>query len=331
MRWFQRSMYVLTFLSAPVFAMESDVNEVLSQPQTAEQSDRQESDGIFEGVKVSEPKAPQPIAERALLADGMVEQRVQGETASASDPFVLTSHRPNYFLPLSYTHNPNKRETRQGIADDSLQSIEFQFQVSIKFPVATGVVGDGSSLWFAYTQQSYWQAYNSDASAPFRDTNYEPEAFIVTNPDLSFFGNKLTYLHYGVNHQSNGQQKPLSRSWNRVYLDFIFERDNTVVSIKPWYRIPEPSDDNDNPDIDRYMGYGELNVIHVIDDVSYEVMLRNNLRSENKGAIRLGVNFPLWGKVRGYGQYFEGYGQSMLDYNNYTRTVGVGFMLTGWL
>lgn len=279
-----------------------------------------------------EPEVPEPIAERARKANGILEQRAQREHKTSGDPFVLTPHRPNYFLPITYTHNPNDRKTRQGVEDGDLQSVEFKFQVSMKFPVATGVLGDGSSLWFAYTQNSYWQAYNSDISAPFRDNNYEPEAFVVTKPDWSFFGNKLTYLNFGVNHQSNGQQEPLSRSWNRVFINFLFERENTVVSFKPWYRIPEASDDDDNPDIEDFMGHGELNIVHVVDDVAYDILLRNNLDfSNNRGAVRLGVSFPLWGKVRGYAQYFEGYGQSLLDYNNYTRTLGLGFMLTNWL
>lgn len=280
-----------------------------------------------------EPNAPEPISERARKANGVLEQRAQFERNSVDDPFVLTAHRPNYILPINATYDPNDRKALQVVDEGELQSVEVKFQVSLKFPVATGVLGDDSSLWFGYTQESYWQAYNSDVSAPFRDTNYEPEAFIVTEPDLSFFGAKLSYLNYGIAHQSNGRGEPLSRSWNRVYADFVFERENTVVSFKPWYRIPESSRNDDNPDIEDYMGHGELNMVHVVGDVTYDVLLRNNLKFDgnNRGAVRLGVSFPMWGKVRGYAQYFEGYGQSLLDYNNYTRSFGLGFMLTNWL
>lgn len=330
MPWVKRSLLSLYVVSVPVYAVESTQNTNQADVENAQVSNQSDSEQADQPL-LKEPEPPEPIAERARKANGIIEQRAERERATVNDPFVLTPHRPNYFLPFSYTNNPNDRESLQGVNDDSLQGVEFQFQFSLKFPVATSIAGDNTSLWFGYTQKSFWQAYNSDASAPFRDTNYEPEAFIVTEPDLSFFGTKLTYLNYGISHQSNGRQDPWSRSWNRLYLDFIFERDNTVVSFRPWYRIPESSSDDDNPDIHRYMGYGELNIVHVIDDVSYDIMLRNNLRSDNKGAISLGVSFPLWGKVRGYGQYFEGYGQSMLDYDNYTRTIGLGFMLTGWL
>jgi phospholipase A1 len=61
-------------------------------------------------------------------------------------------------------------------------------------------------------------------------------------------------------------------------------------------------------------------------------MFRNNLRtSGNKGAIELGWSFPLYRKLKGYVQYFNGYGQSILDYNDAANTIGVGLALTDFL
>ncbi|SBS26924.1 Phospholipase A1 precursor [Marinomonas aquimarina] len=321
MNWQQVSVLMLGL------GLFSQVGVAASSPVTLDDIETPEQNSI-------EPEAPEPIAERARKANGMIEQRVQYEERSAGDPFVLTAHKPNYFLPIYYTGKSGDRGSYYNVDSEQLQDTEFKFQVSLKFPVAKGVLGRDSKLWFAYTQESYWQAYNSKISAPFRDTSYEPEAFITTQPklDMSFFGAKLSHINYGVVHQSNGRGEPLSRSWNRVYADFIFEHQNTVVSIKPWYRIPESEADDDNADIEDYLGHGELTVVHVVNDVTFDVLLRNNLDfADNHGAVRLGVSFPMWGKVRGYAQYFEGYGQSLLDYDNYTRSFGIGFMLSNWL
>lgn len=279
-----------------------------------------------------EPSVPDSIAKRAKEANGLLQQRVNREFDTVNNPFVLTPHKPNYFLPFAYTSNPNDRAFLGNEDTESLQSVEFKFQLSVKFPVVYEVAGRNTSLWFAYTQQAYWQAYNSDISAPFRDTNHEPEVFVITKPKHGFLGIKPNYISYGFNHQSNGQSDDLSRSWNRVYMEFLFEVGNTAFSFKPWYRIPESSENDENPNIENYFGYGEFNVIHIIDDYSIDIMLRNNLKvSGNRGAVQIGFNFPLWGKTRGYIQYFNGYGQSLLDYNHQTQSLGFGIMLTNWL
>ncbi|MCV2403871.1 phospholipase A [Marinomonas sp. C2222] len=293
-----------------------------------------QSDSIAEESSIypTEPEIPESISVRAQEAQGLLEQRIRREAATVNNPFVLTPHKPNYFLPIAYTSSPNDRAFLGEDDSENLQSVEFKFQLSMKFPIAWDVAGRNSSLWFAYTQQAYWQAYNSDISAPFRDTNHEPEIFVVTQPKKGIFGIKPSYVSYGFNHQSNGQSGDLSRSWNRFYMDFVFETENTAFSIKPWYRVPESSSNDDNPNIENYFGYGEFNVIHVIDDYSIDVMFRNNLKaSDNRGAIQVGFTFPLWGKSRGYLQYFNGYGQSLLDFDHHTQSLGVGVMLTNWL
>ncbi|GAB3481266.1 phospholipase A [Marinomonas epiphytica] len=280
-----------------------------------------------------EPKVPDSTYQRAQDAKGLFRQRAIREAATADNPFVLTPHKPTYFLPVYYSSRIDEEAFLGEEAENQdLDSTEFKYQISLKFPLVYDVVGKNTSLWLGYTQLSYWQAYNENISAPFRDTNYEPELFISTQPESEFLGIKPEYVSYGVVHESNGQSGNLSRSWNRVYVDFLFEKENTAISIKPWYRFPENSEEDDNPDIDDYYGYGEIRLLHVVDDYSIDVMLRNNLKlSDNKGAFQIGFNFPLWGKSRGYLQYFNGYGQSLLDYNNHTQSIGMGIMLTNWL
>ncbi|MFM2477881.1 phospholipase A [Celerinatantimonas sp. MCCC 1A17872] len=280
-----------------------------------------------------EPQAPEAIETRAKKAGGLVQQRLDREKKTQHDPFVITPYRPNYVLPVKYTPHPDQANyVDSDDPNDRLDSTEVKFQVSFKIPVAYDVVGKNSSLWVAYTQQSFWQAYNSKISSPFRESNYEPEVFMQFNrPNRDEKGMKFSLWRLGLDHQSNGRSRPESRSWNRIYAEMVFESEHNVVSIKPWYRIPESASNDDNPNIEKYYGYGELNVVHVWHDLSFDMMLRNNLRQENKGAVQVGVSFPLWGRLRGYVQYFNGYGESLIDYNQNTESLGIGVMLTNWL
>ena len=117
-----------------------------------------------------------------------------------------------------------------------------------------------------------------------------------------------------------------------MYANFVFERKNLVLALKPWYRIPESKGDDDNPDIDKYLGYGELRTIYKYQGHTFSALWRNNLRrDENRGALQLDWSFPLYKRLRGYIQYFNGYGESLLDYDTSANSLGFGFQFTDWL
>jgi phospholipase A1 len=119
----------------------------------------------------------------------------------------------------------------------------------------------------------------------------------------------------------------------------LAQSDNITWSFRTWYRIPEdekldPSlpEGDDNPNIEQYFGYGELGGIWSLSDKhSAEFMFRNNLRSENRGAIQLGYSFPINGNLQGYVEYFNGYGESLIYFDQHTQRLGLGFKLTNWL
>jgi len=264
-------------------------------------------------------------SEKAMEVAGegsAIDARLKKEGATLENAFVITPHKPNYVLPVAYK-KPNTRPY-QNMAEESIDTIEMKFQLSYKIQLFERQLKKYGNLYVAYTNQSYWQAYNSNNSSPFRETNHEPEAFfsIATNRKIL------------INHQSNGRSGDLSRSWNRIYASFIFEKSNLYFSIKPWYRIPESNAKDDNPDINDYMGYGEFRAFYKKRQQLFGLLLRNNLDlSANKGAVQLDWSFPLPGsdRVKGYLQYFNGYGESLIDYNASSNRIGLGFLLTDWL
>jgi phospholipase A1/A2 len=265
--------------------------------------------------------------------------------------FVLTPHRPNYFLPVAYNSSPNRDAALDFDPAAKAQYNEAKFQLSIKAKVWQDAFKDtlknvfesdigvkGIDIWFAYTQLSFWQVYNSAFSAPFRDTNYEPELLINFRTDYELLGFKGRILNLGFNHQSNGRSRPLSRSWNRLVANVGLEKENFSVLLKTWYRIPEDEQSDDNPDLTRYMGYGELWGTLYWKKHRFAAMLRNNLRpGDNLGAVQLDWSIPLSAinedfsdKFSFYIQYFNGYGESLLDYNRSTNRISAGFMIAEW-
>ncbi len=275
--------------------------------------------------------------------------------------FVLWPYRPCFFLPLAYNSSPNDSTQLDVDPRAKAQYNEVKFQLSFKFKIWSDIIRSeeirkfvekntgirGIDVWLAYTQQSFWQLYNSAFSAPFRDTNYEPE--LLFNFDMQqiipgLMGTKLQFINIGFNHQSNGRAEPLSRSWNRIVANFGLEKifgpekkDNFDLLLKTWWRLPENDEDDDNPDLSSYMGYGELWGTLYWKNQRFALMLRNNLRSENKGAVQLDWSIPLSSfneslakKISLYVQYFNGYGESLLDYNTSINRISAGLMLADW-
>jgi len=257
------------------------------------------------------------------------DRRLNLESGKNKIPFDVTLHRPNYFLPVTYNGNPNAETYEQD--DRSIPNeYEAKFQLSLKMLIWDDIFKNNGDLYGAYTQLSLWQIY--DDSSPFRETNYEPELFLKFDTDIDFLGLNNRLVLIGINHQSNGQSGSFSRSWNRIYVEFIATRGNFVIGLKPWYRIPENDEDDDNPDIYKYLGYGQLWGAYKWGRSVFSFTLRNNLRtSDNKGGIEAGWSFGLTDNLRFYLQYFNGYGESLIDYDNATDRIGVGLMINDWL
>src|SRR5690606_18783007 len=136
-----------------------------------------------------------------------IDRRFALESASKDNPFALTPHRPSYLLPITYNTSVDGTPFRNGDADglsgDNVDKLEAKFQLSLKTILWDEILGQDLDLAFAYTQQSYWQLYNSQASRPFRETVHEPELFLRWLTDVEVFGWHYRLLHAGISHQSN--------------------------------------------------------------------------------------------------------------------------------
>lgn len=242
--------------------------------------------------------------------------------------FVFRPHNPNYLI-AARSYRPNEAPYEPFRAADftgKLSHAELQYQLGFKMKAVETLFESPVDLWFGYTQNSFWQAGNREASSPFRETNYQPEVMLVTPLNFSVLGANIKFLNLGLSHQSNGQSSSLSRSWNRVYAQVGLERGRLSLTAKVWKRVNEALEDDNNPDIVDYLGRAELAGTYRMDGHEFSAMLRRNL-STSKGATQLGWAFPLAGPLKGYVHWFSGYGQSLIDYNYFQRSIGAGVVM----
>jgi phospholipase A1 len=255
-------------------------------------------------------------------------QRWELDQPSKRGVFSFSPHRDTYLLLANYSNGTNdgpfKDFTPAGLKS---QHVELSYQLSFKMKMMESIANSPVDLWFAYTQQSFWQAYNRSASSPFRETNYQPELMAVAPLDFGVGEARLRYVNVGLVHQSNGQTSTLSRSWNRLYAEVGGEwGQHFSASARLWQRLDNAKSDNDNIDISQYMGRGDVRVAYRNAGHEYSLLARRNL-STHHGFLQLGWNFPLRDNLKGYLQGSSGYGQSLIDYNYAQMSIGAGVLV----
>lgn len=241
--------------------------------------------------------------------------------------FALKSYLDNYVLLANYSTSTNQApfnpDTPNGL---NLQKTELTYQLSFKMKMLENIAGSPVDLWLAYTQQSFWQAYNRANSSPFRETNYQPE-LIATLPLTAKIGDfNFRYLNLALMHQSNGQSSTLSRSWNRFYAELGAEYGKLALAARIWKRLDNAKADNDNIDIVDYMGHGDLRATYRQDGYEYSLLARHNFQTGH-GAVQASLAFPVTTNLKGYVQLFSGYGESLIDYNYSQKSIGAGFLI----
>ncbi|MBV9188989.1 MAG: phospholipase A [Betaproteobacteria bacterium] len=251
----------------------------------------------------------------------------------------ITTYRPNYIL-LRYTSRPNlePRSPSTGRAPlTDLNKTEIEVQASFKTELmsraafdelhltrATSLIGfDSMRLWFAYTQGMGWQTFNHGQSRPIRETDYEPELILTLG--RSNTGNGFKLLNLGFSHQSNGLDQLEHRGWSRLYAQGGWDYQRFSILGRVW-RVVNQSDD-DNPNIRRFMGSGDV-VMRYESTGGYVTssLLRHNFDT-GRGLVQLDWATPVsraFGGLKFHAQISSGYGITLLDYNHQQWTAGIG-------
>lgn len=284
-----------------------------------------------------ETELPQPKESNKELKHGRLGRTLSQMFEISDDDqkgmFRPTSYKSMYVIPFRWTDKFNRQPTnfnsnRGNPPYRDYQNVEAKFQVSIKTKIWQDVLWGKGDLWVGFTQQAYWQVFNVELSRPFREINYEPEIMYIMPLNLSAGDFKWRMLGLSVNHQSNGKEQLYSRSWNRVILMTAFEWDEFIFLANFWRRFSEKNDEDDNPEIENYIGRSEFNLYYSTSRNIFHLMFRNNLNfNKNRGFAELTYTHRFNSGLRLFAQLSHGYGDSLIEYNHKQTTIGVGVSL----
>ena len=244
----------------------------------------------------------------------------------------LKPHRANYILPYGYRSGNYKSY----VPTDEYKNIEAELQVSLKLYLGTNLLGFDESYYLAYSHLAFWQTYAE--SSPFRETNYTPEAFVefpIINRETYFNMRSITL---GIAHTSNGQgsNKGISyadprnnpgnrsRNINLIYTELAFQHDTLLTELRIYVPFPGTAKDKDNPDIMDYLGYSSIKFNYFLGHHMFTLMARANFE-KMYGAVEGTYSYPLIDNAYFYAKIFSGYGESLIDYNNYIAKFSMGF------
>jgi outer membrane phospholipase A len=240
--------------------------------------------------------------------------------AKPEDEPALSANEPIYFL----------------LGKNSEHGSDSRFQLSFKYRPfdPQGSIAEFlpslSNLYFAYTQTTLWDIGNH--SSPFRDTSYRPSVF------YRWIGSGRNLLpdewRFGVEHESNGQGEPTSRSLNTVFVRPTWNFDlpkGRLLAFSP--KIQDYLDKSGNSDIQRYRGYIDWQFRYGRED---GLVLGGLYRLGTAGysSSQLDISYPISDRIFArtgafvHMQLLSGYGETLLDFNKKSDTqIRIGFSI----
>lgn len=200
-----------------------------------------------------------------------------------------------------------------------------KFQVSIAQRLTKSVLPWHTYLFLFYTQKVFWNVLEN--SMPMTDLNFNPGIGLVKPLFVKnrFIGKIFLLLE----HESNGRDGRASRSWNKVSLGGNIMIDPTfIVHGKFWIPIV---DGMNNKDILDYSGIYQVGTSFFSPNrrwgASVILVKRRGWTLNYNTTIEL--NYRLFRRDNQYLflQYYNGYGEGLLDYNKFHSMVRVGIVI----
>lgn len=223
-------------------------------------------------------------------------------------------YKDNYFIfGTSANHTPSRTNSN------------IKFQISIAQRLTRSTLPWGTYLYLFYSQKCFWNVLEN--SMPMTDLNFNPgigltKPFFVKNRYIG----KATLI---VEHESNGRDSIWSRSWNRVALAAnVLVTKNLMVHGKIWIPIV---DGENNRDIVHYCGFWQVGFQVLSDNRRFvcgvSCIKRNGWNLNSNVVVDLAYRLFRKENQYLYLQFYNGYGEGLLDYNKFHSQVRVGLLI----
>ena len=223
-------------------------------------------------------------------------------------------YKDNYFIfgpplgPKANKHNTN-----------------IKFQISVAQRLTNATLPWGTYLYLFYSQKCFWNVLEN--SMPMTDLNFNP-GIGLTKP-LFVKNRYVGKVSLIVEHESNGSDSIWSRSWNKVSLAAnIIIDPNLSVAGKVWIPIV---DGENNRDILRYSGIYQMSVQAMSNNRKFSGALtlvkRKGWTLNYNTILELAYRFSKQSNQFFFLQYYNGYGEGLLDYKVWKSQVRVGIVI----
>ncbi|MCM1152148.1 MAG: phospholipase A [Muribaculum sp.] len=214
--------------------------------------------------------------------------------------------------------------TSVGHQKPNAENSDVKFQISLGIRLTNATLPWKTFLFLMYTQKTFWNVFQN--SMPMYDMNFNP-GIGWSKPFFSKgrYVGKMTLL---IEHESNGRDSIQSRSWNRISLSgSTMVNEWLMVHAKYWIPIV---DGQNNQDILKYSGIFQFGFVVGTPDKKYQLGLtlvkrqgwnfNFNTIAEFSWRVHKKTNLNL------FAQYYNGYGESLMDYNKFHSRLRVGLV-----
>lgn len=205
------------------------------------------------------------------------------------------------------------------------QNSNVKFQISIAQKLTKSTLPWGTYLYLFYTQKAFWNVLEN--SMPFHDLNFNPGIGLAK--PLFAEGSYIGKAIFQIEHESNGRDSIQSRSWNRISFGAnIIIDNNMMVHGKYWIPIV---DGENNRDITRYVGIFQGGVNYISDNQrffgSLTFVKRRKWNLSVNTTVEFGYKISKNDNQYLFFQYFNGYGEGLLDYKTFRSEFRIGMVI----